>query len=68
MKDKEEEEKILCVAWKCIDCKKVLGYTDSRSEILRIKYKDLFVYIRKGEVTVLCRNCGKQNIVNYSEE
>ena len=62
-----KKEHILCTAWKCADCKSILGYTDSRSEVLRIKYKDLFVYIRKGEVTTFCRKCGKQNTVNYDE-
>ena len=62
----EDKEKILCVAWKCIDCKKILAYTNSKKDTLRIKYKDLYVFVKGGETTVICRNCGRHNTVSYS--
>jgi hypothetical protein len=64
MEKTEKKEKTLCTAWKCVDCKSILGFTDSRKEVLRIKYKDLYVFIRGGETTVICRSCGRQNTVN----
>lgn len=49
--------------WKCKSCKAVLGCLDETKEDLRIKYKDLFVYVRGGQVTVPCRSCGQINTV-----
>ena len=64
---KEEKERILCVAWKCFDCKSILGYTNASRDQLRIKYKDLYVFIKGGSTTVICRHCGCQNSVSYNE-
>lgn len=60
----ENKEKVLCTAWKCVECKSILAFTDARKEVLRIKYKDLYVFIRGGETTVICRSCGRQNTVD----
>ncbi len=61
--DKKRETLDLADAWKCLACNKVLGYTDSDKQILRIKYKDLYIYVKGGEVTEICRYCGKANHV-----
>lgn len=51
--------------WKCEICHSILGFTDDKKEILRIKYKDFYCYIKSAvEVTVLCRKCGHLNTVN----
>ncbi len=63
-KDEKRRDTLnLAGAWKCLACSKVLGYTDNDKQILRIKYKDLYVYIKGGEVTEVCRYCGKLNTV-----
>jgi len=53
-------------AWKCSSCGSVLGYLDG-TDILRIKYKDLYFYVNviKGAslIKCLCRKCGKVNEV-----
>lgn len=63
--DKKKDALILSNSWKCAACFAILGYTDSNKEMLRIKYKDLYVYIIGGEVTQICRSCGKANTVTY---
>lgn len=63
MKNKEKQ---LCTSWKCFECKSILGYTNSQKDELRIKYKDLYVFIKGGETTVICRSCGRRNTVVYS--
>lgn len=63
IEQKKRETLSIANAWKCSACYGVLGYTDSNKEILRIKYRDLYIYVRGGEVTEICRHCGKTNTV-----
>ncbi len=63
--DKKKDALNLSFAWKCVACFAILGYTDASREVLRIKYKDLYVYVNGGEVTEICRSCGKANTVTY---
>ncbi len=67
MEKEKKKEKILCISWKCVECKSILGYTNSHKDQLRIKYKDLYVFIKGGQTTVICRSCGRQNTVSYTE-
>ncbi len=63
--NKKKDALNLSFAWKCTACFAILGYTDASREVLRIKYKDLYVYVNGGEVTEICRGCGKANTVTY---
>lgn len=54
--------------WLCRDCGSILGVFSEDRETVRIKYKDLFVYVTRGVVTVFCRTCGCQNTVKDREE
>jgi len=47
--------------WKCSKCGQMLGVVSSDKTQVRIKYKDLFVFIEGGNVTTLCRKCGYPN-------
>ena len=47
--------------WLCSNCSSILARTDESKEVLRIKYKDLYVFIEGGKVTVICRSCGAPN-------
>lgn len=47
--------------WKCKACDFPLGQIDEQGEILRIKYKDLYLWITGGSVTMVCRRCGTLN-------
>jgi gamma-glutamylcysteine synthetase len=67
MEKEKKKEVILCIAWKCVECKSILGYTNAHKDQLRIKYKDLYVFIKGGQTTVICRSCGCQNTVSYTE-
>ncbi len=67
LEDKRRETLNIACAWKCTACCKILGYTDPNKEILRIKYKDLYIYVKGGEVTEICRYCGKANTAVSSD-
>ena len=58
------EEKLHNQKWCCAFCKSTLGCVED-GECLRIKYKDFYVYIKGGNVEVVCRHCGKRNFLNY---
>jgi len=51
--------------WRCEECKFQLGVTDPKKSVLRIKYKDLYVEVFGGSVLVICRRCGKRNLVKF---
>jgi len=47
--------------WRCPGCEAVLGYLTSDLKVLRMKYKDFFVFIEEAQrVTTLCRRCGRE--------
>jgi len=49
------------LAWKCPSCEAVLGYVTPDLKMLRMKYKDHYVYIEEAvTITTLCRRCGKE--------
>lgn len=49
------------LAWKCSSCESVLGYVSSDLKMLRMKYKDHYIFIEEAlRVTTLCRRCGKE--------
>ena len=51
------------LAWRCAVCNALLAWVDreTRTEV-RIKYKDLFAWIKKAEsIRIACRNCGTVN-------
>ena len=54
-------------AWYCVTCKTILGFVDEKKEVLRIKYKDFYCFIKGGEVTILCRRCGTMNTASSIE-
>lgn len=47
--------------WKCRDCGTILGFLDHEATELRIKIRDLYVWIQGGSVTITCRKCGSLN-------
>ncbi len=62
--------------WLCQNetCKALLGYVDEASSQVRIKYKDLYVTVEGGRITLICRHCAKvnelldQDYLNYIQE
>jgi len=52
--------------WLCKSCKAILAHVDKNRETMRIKYKDLYVYVKGGDVTIICRGCGTQNVASQS--
>ena len=49
------------VTWNCSKCAQILGVVASDRSSVRIKYKDLFLFIEGGNVTTICRKCGYPN-------
>jgi len=47
--------------WLCETCGFVLGYSDPNKNVIRIKYKDLYLWIEGGRVSNICRRCGAIN-------
>lgn len=64
-----EEEKVSFKAfpWKCISCETIIGFIEDK-KIVRIKRKDLYIEIEKGNVEVNCTRCGKRNKLIYEEK
>lgn len=53
--------------WRCERCKLLLGLVDQEAQTLRVKYKDLYITFRGGEVTMLCRRCATANTLTDTE-
>jgi len=54
-------EDVKDMAWKCSSCESILGYVSSDLKMLRMKYKDHYIFIEEAScVTTLCRRCGKE--------
>jgi hypothetical protein len=64
-KFQQERDKI----WICAACSYRLGTYDSLDMVLRIRHRDLFVYVSLGGpggfVEVICRKCGEKNRTVY---
>jgi hypothetical protein len=66
--EKGKERKTFDVPWQCANCGALLGFVSSDQEELRIKYKDLFVTVRGGDVTVICRRCARPNTLYQTRD
>jgi rubredoxin len=60
-------DKKLPNTWHCRECKSLLGVLDEKKEMVRMKYKDFYVYFKGGEVTVPCRSCGFINVAKSTD-
>lgn len=52
--------------WQCVKCGQRLGFYDPSNDLLRIRHKDLTVYVEVGVggvVSVPCRACSELNTV-----
>ena len=57
--------------WNCEKCGSRLGIYDIKSDELRIRHRDLFVYFvagKGGSVKVVCRGCSHINKLKYEEK
>jgi RNase P subunit RPR2 len=57
----DEKSNARLLKWQCTECDTVLGYLDPQAEELRIKLRDLYIWIYGGSVQVTCRKCGALN-------
>jgi ribosomal protein L34E len=48
-------------SWECSNCGSLLGEISPGREVIRIKYKDLYLAIFGGALQLLCRRCGQEN-------
>ena len=51
------------VPWLCKSCNQILGVVGGNGAHIRVKYKDLFLFIEGGKVTQICRKCAQVNII-----
>jgi hypothetical protein len=49
--------------WLCYGCGKLLAFTNQETGQLQIKWKQLHVHVKGGQVIIHCRYCGTPNIV-----
>ena len=62
-------EEVKDLAWKCSSCDAVLGYVSNDLKMLRMKYKDHYIFIEEAvSVTTLCRRCGKECFLHQKRE
>jgi len=62
--------------WLCENetCQALLGYVNEERNQVRIKYKDLYVTVEGGRITLICRHCAKvnelidQDFLNYIQQ
>jgi len=47
--------------WICKVCKAFIGFVSADGKMIRVKYKDLFIYFEGGRVKIICRKCGIEN-------
>jgi hypothetical protein len=63
-----ERPEIRDIAWRCPSCENILGYTGSDRRVLRMKYKDFFVFIEEARsIVTLCRRCGKECAIRNTQ-
>lgn len=53
--------------WACLGCGFTLGMVENK-KIIRIKRNDLYVEIEGGKVSVICRGCGRLNVLEDNPE
>ena len=63
-----EKPKLIDIPWVCSNCKALLGFISNSKEEVRIKYKDLYVVASGGTVSVICRKCGRLNVLTQEED
>jgi len=59
-----EERKTIDTAWRCTNCKALLGFVDESGMQVRLKYKDFYATVEGGRISVICRKCGKINMIS----
>lgn len=64
----EKDFKVGTLPWKCENCKSKLGMLDADRNVLTIKVKDAYIWIRNGDVSMTCRNCGSINTLEQESE
>ncbi len=67
MPEGETKPEVRDIAWKCPSCDNILGYAGKGARVLRMKYKDFYVFIEEAQsIMTLCRRCGKECVLSQS--
>lgn len=56
--DALKRHSLTSLSWKCTNCGTKLGILDASRSVLTIKVKDTYIWIRGGDVSMVCRSCG----------
>ena len=54
--------------WECAKCHARLGVYDPASGEVRIRYRDLYVWVSRGDIAVCCRGGGEVNTLTYEPD
>lgn len=55
--------------WRCKNCGFLLGLLSPDCRELRVKWRDLYIYIYEARVVkIICRRCGGENILKNLED
>jgi hypothetical protein len=65
----ETKTEVRDLAWRCPSCDNILGYVSKNAQVLRMKYKDFYVFIEEAHsVVTLCRRCGRECVLSQASE
>jgi len=68
--DDPEAQGQVHTTWQCVACGARLGFYNEAEDTLRIRHKDLVIWIKVGiggHCSIACRGCGELNTVNAAE-
>ena len=57
--------------WRCCKCNSLIAFYDRNEDVLRVRYKDLYMWVGVGVggfVQIVCRNCGQSNRQDYVDQ
>lgn len=66
----DEPVQQLDVTWQCVKCGHRLGYYSPSDDVLRVRHKDLTLWVSPGpggQISIVCRSCGELNTISSDE-
>lgn len=57
--------------WKCAKCASILAMYDPSVDVLRVRHRDFYMYVKVGLggfIEIICRACGESNVQQYTDE
>jgi hypothetical protein len=65
--EQKDKPEVRDLGWKCPSCDNILGYIGRNGTVMRMKYKDFYVFIEEAaSIMTLCRRCGRECVIHQS--